>query len=77
MANSWTKGFLESKTIWGSIMTLAAAGASFFGYTISDEAGVEAVTLITGIVTSVSGLITWYGRVMATKAISVDPVVSP
>ena len=59
------KGMLASKTVWGTIIQVAAMGAMFMQVDIGDQAGwVEAITALIGAV------VTIWGRITAVKKIS-------
>lgn len=59
-----TKGLLQSKTIWGSIITVASVGLSLAGINIGDTAGwVNSITALIG-----AGL-SFYGRIKAVQRI--------
>jgi len=64
-----TKKWWQSKTIWGSIVTLVAVVASLAGYQIDTETQNQLVTNITNIVAAVGSLIAVYGRVTASAKI--------
>jgi hypothetical protein len=58
------KGMLASKTVWGTIIQVAAMAAMFFKVDIGDQAGwVEAITAVVGAV------VTIWGRITAVKRI--------
>ena len=70
-----TKGFLQSKTIWGVIMMLAPTVAQLFGLHIgADDIG-NAGQLIQTIIEAVGGLLAIYGRATATTTVSAAPIV--
>lgn len=56
------KPWYTSKTIWGSIVAIAALVAGAFGYSVGTEAQGEIVTAIIGII---GGALAIYGRVKA------------
>jgi len=71
----WTmqgsKGLLESKTIWGGVVTILAGALGLGHYTISsaDQAGL--VDLLSSAASVVGGLVAIYGRIVASKPIEV------
>lgn len=59
------KSLLASKTVWGTIMQVAAMAAMFLKVDIGDQAGwIEAITALVGAV------VTIWGRITAVKRIS-------
>lgn len=59
------KGVLQSKTIWGAVIAIAATGAQLAGWDIGDTGGLaEQVTAVIG------GLLSIYGRLTAVKRIA-------
>ena len=60
-----TKGLLASKTVWGTIVMIAATALSFFKIDLGDQGPwVEAVMSLVGAATAI------YGRITAVKKIS-------
>ena len=58
------KGALASKTVWGTILQVAAMAAMFFKIDLGDQEGwVEAITALIGAV------VTIWGRITAVKKI--------
>ncbi len=64
-----TKKWYESKTIWASIVTVAAAVAGMFGYTIDTDTQNAIISNITSLVAAVGGVIAMWGRIVADKKI--------
>ncbi len=61
-----TKSLLQSKTIWGSIITMASVGAQLAGIDIGDTGGwVNSITALIG------AALSFYGRIKAVKRIRV------
>jgi hypothetical protein len=59
------KGTLASKTVWGTVVQMAALAAMFFKIDLGDQGGwVEAITGLVGAVIAI------YGRIVAVKRIS-------
>lgn len=64
------KGFLQSKTIWGGVLAVAAPiAAHVFHITITDLDTQQIAETISGIVAAVGGVIAIFGRIIATKQI--------
>lgn len=60
-----TKGLLTSKTVWGTIIMIAATALSFFHIDIGDQSGwVEPIMSLVGAGVAI------YGRIKAVKKIS-------
>jgi formate hydrogenlyase subunit 3/multisubunit Na+/H+ antiporter MnhD subunit len=58
------KGLLASKTVWGTIVQIAALAAMFFQVDLGDQGGwVEVIVALVGAVTAI------YGRIVAVKKI--------
>ena len=64
-----TKKWYKSKTIWGSIVAVAATGASMFGITIGGPTQAALVEVALQGVALAGALLTAYGRFDAKKAI--------
>ena len=64
-----SKGFFESKAVWGGIVALISAGAGALHHSISPSDASETVDLLTAGAGIVGSLIAIYGRVVATKTI--------
>ena len=64
-----TKKWYESKTIWGSIVTIAASVAGMFGHPIDEATQANIMTNITSAITAIGGLWTMFGRIAADKRI--------
>lgn len=59
------KGILQSKTIWGALIAIAATGAQLAGWDIGNTDGLaEQVAAVVG------GLVAIYGRIAAVKRIA-------
>jgi len=65
-----TKKWYESKTIWGSIITVAAAAAGFFGYGIDADTQGQIVSNITALIAAAGGILSAIGRLTADKEIA-------
>lgn len=59
------KNILESKTVWGAFLAVAATLAQLAGYDLGDTNG-----LANELVTVAGGLLAIYGRVVAFKRIA-------
>jgi hypothetical protein len=68
------KAILASKTIWGSMMTLAGSALAFGHYTLTPADAASAVDIIVGMITGASGLVTIWGRVVASKRLGAPPL---
>lgn len=66
------KGLLQSKAVWGALLSIAAVAASLLGYQLGDADG-----FANDIVALVGGVIAVYGRIVAVKKISILPPVLP
>lgn len=64
------KGFWQSKTVWGGIISLAAFAAGWLGYAITAADKAEVVDDITTLIGIAASLFAIYGRVSATKTIA-------
>ena len=65
-----SKGFLQSKTIWGGLIALGGAGLGLLGYTISPADQLAATNALSSIAAAAGGLFAIYGRVVATERVS-------
>lgn len=63
------KSVLESKTIWGGIVALAAGGLGVLHYSITPADQASLVGLLTSLATGVGSALAIYGRVVASKKI--------
>lgn len=63
------KPWYASKGVWGSIMTLAAAGLTFAGYNLDPNLQGDIVAWGVGLGTAVGGALSLWGRVKASKKI--------
>lgn len=63
------KGFFESKTVWGGIISLAAFTLTWAGYTISEADKISLANDIVALVGIAGSLLSIYGRVVASKVI--------
>ena len=64
------KSFFASKTIWGSIVALAATILPLLGFDFSTEDGSALTSAIDEIIAALGVIYAIYGRVVATKAIT-------
>jgi hypothetical protein len=64
-----TKGFFQSKAIWGGILGLVASALSLAHYTLSAADQAAAVELITGIPAAIGAALAIYGRIVASQRI--------
>lgn len=64
-----TKPWYLSKTIWASLVTIAAAGGSLFGLPLGGLDKPAFTDLLIQAITAVSGLIALVGRISAEKRI--------
>jgi hypothetical protein len=62
-----SKSILASKTVWGGLIAIAAAGAGFWGYEIAAIDQAELVQNITAAASAVGGIIAIFGRIVAKK----------
>ena len=65
-----TKKWYQSKTVWGSVVTIAAAVAGVFGYGIDADTQGRIVENISSVIAAVGGLFALFGRLVADKKIS-------
>lgn len=63
------KPLLASKTFWGAIIGVLAAGAGLFHYTITPADQASIIDLIVGVSGIAGSLIAIYGRIVASKQI--------
>lgn len=63
------KAWYLSKTIWGSLISVAAALAAAFGIAIDAESQLAIADATVQIVAAVGALIAIYGRLTATRVI--------
>jgi hypothetical protein len=68
-----TKVWWQSKTVWGSIVSLLAGVATLAGVKLDATLQDQLAELVVGIVNIVGGAIAWYGRVKAQGALSWTP----
>ncbi len=64
-----TKAWYQSKTIIASLVTILAALVGLFGYTVDLDTQNQIVEVVVTVVAGISGVITIYGRIRATKQI--------
>ena len=64
-----TKIWWQSRTIWAGLITVISCVAGLLGYQIAEGDQQELITMITGAVGGVSGVIAIWGRVKASKSI--------
>jgi len=64
-----TKVWWQSLTLWGAIITVLAAVAGIFGFTIDIQTQKEIVEYIMVGGSAVGGLMAAYGRIRASKII--------
>lgn len=77
-----TKPWYLSRGVVGSLVGAGATLVSlWFHFTIDQKAASELADIIIGLVTLISALVSWYGRVMATQKIdmrlSLPPLINP
>lgn len=63
------KGILQSRTIWGVIVSVLAGLLSKYGYEVTPELQDSLITSALDVVSVAGGLFAAYGRVKATKRI--------
>jgi len=68
MLNS--KPWYFSKTIWASLVAIAAAISSYLGLPITDQAQMEIVESVLQLITAAASAMAIYGRVFAIELIS-------
>lgn len=64
------KSWYQSKTIWGSLVSVAAALAASFGITVDASSQSDIATAIVQIVGGAGALLAVYGRLKATQIIA-------
>jgi hypothetical protein len=64
------KPWYLSKTIWGSLVAIAAAIASAFGMPLGGDLQAQLVEALLQVAGAVGGLVAIYGRLTATDIIS-------
>lgn len=64
-----TKKWYASKSIWGSILLIAALIAQAFGYSLGEADQAQLVDIFSGVAGSVGGVMAVVGRIIASKAI--------
>lgn len=64
-----TKSWYMSKTVWGGLIAVAAGAAGAFGYTVAPDDQAQIVDAAVVVATLVGGLLSVFGRVMASKAV--------
>jgi len=65
------KTLTQSKTFWGAVVALGGSALTLGHYSLSPADAAQAVDLLSGAASAVGGLVTIYGRVVATKKIGV------
>lgn len=65
------KPWWQSRAIIGSLITVASSGAALAGYAVDVSAVTE---LALGLGSIIGGALSWYGRVQATRPISMTRV---
>ena len=63
------KVWWQSKTVWGSLVALAAGFATLAGVNLDANLQDELAQLLTGAAEVLGGVLSWYGRVQAAGAI--------
>lgn len=63
------KAWWQSRAVIGGLVALGAGVAGIFGYAVDTNTQEGIVTLVTGIVGGIGGLVAIYGRVKAQKSI--------
>jgi hypothetical protein len=63
------KTLTQSKTFWGAVVALGGSALTLGHYSLSPTDAAQAVDLLSGIASTVGGLVAIYGRVVATKKI--------
>ena len=63
------KEWYESKSVWGSLVTLGATGAGIAGFVISPDMQAQIVNTMVLIATGIGGLVSLIGRIKAHKKI--------
>jgi len=67
------KCWYQSRTIWGALIALGSGIAALYGYHITPQDQQTLIELLSGITTSIGGLIALYGRFRATSRIGAPP----
>lgn len=65
-----TKVWWQSKSVWGSIVALAAGAATLAGLKLDATLQDQLAELITGAANIAGGLLAWYGRARAQNALT-------
>lgn len=64
-----TTPWWQSRTIWGSVVAIAASIAGIFGLNFDASLQSQLIDIILAIVGAIGGALAFYGRVVATKKI--------
>lgn len=64
-----TEKWYESRGVWGALVAGAAGVAGLFGYAVSAEEQENIAALVIGLVTTISGVLAFIGRLKASKRI--------
>ncbi len=65
-----TKVWWQSKSVWGSIVALAAGAATLAGLHLDAALQDQLADLIVGLANIAGGLLAWYGRARAQNALT-------
>ena len=64
-----TKSWYMSKSVWGGLVAVAAAGLAAFGYTVGADEQSALTDIVVAVAGGIGGLIAIVGRVKATKQV--------
>jgi len=67
------KCWYQSRAIWGSLIAIGAGIASLYGYNVAPQDQQTLIELLSGITSSIGGIIALVGRVLATHQIGAAP----
>jgi uncharacterized membrane protein len=69
MTMDTTKPWWQSKTLWGALVTLVAAGFGLFGIDLADTEREALTEMMTSLGAAIGGLIAIFGRISARSRI--------
>lgn len=69
MLDQTPKSFLQSRGVWGGAVAVLGGLGGLFGYTIPPQDAVQLPILLSGIASSVGGVLAIVGRIKATRKI--------
>ncbi|MGR3485500.1 MAG: hypothetical protein ACU0BF_09155 [Paracoccaceae bacterium] len=71
MFDTPSKSPLASRTVWGGIAAIVAGGVGLLGYTMTPDDAAQLTQALTSIGAGVGGILAIYGRVKATKRVTI------